>query len=211
MLPLLLSFLMASAQAAQPDPASLAKEADSLDWQNAVSESVVIHAPLEVVWKYGSDSLRAREWSIYFDHITPLKDGAPDGTIGAIRRCFRNPNETGLSWDEMTVESIPGKLRRLYVYNFHGARLSQPTPSFASQIYEDLGNSTTKFTFQTQIAPGASYVERVIYYFTAKQAHEVFLKNLENIKAAIEEGPRYHRVHEYIPFPSSWVERAFVQ
>src|SRR3712207_6593650 len=74
-----------------------------------IRHRVRINAPVEAVWEYGSDSRRANEWSVYFDHITPVEgDGhPPDGTIGAFRICYRNVDESGPRWSETTEAAEP--------------------------------------------------------------------------------------------------------
>ncbi|MCW2927585.1 MAG: hypothetical protein JWM86_1553, partial [Thermoleophilia bacterium] len=34
-----------------------------------IRHEVIVDAPLDVVWAYGSDSTRAAEWSVFFHHI----------------------------------------------------------------------------------------------------------------------------------------------
>src|SRR5580700_8536666 len=86
-----------------------------------VVDSVVIHASPREVFEFMSDSGKAKGWSIFFDHITPLP-GSPDGGLGAKRRCFRLPDESGPRWDEEVVEYTPYRSRRLHVYGGAGFR-----------------------------------------------------------------------------------------
>jgi len=103
-----------------PELTNILNQSHSLDWQDSLTAEVTIHAPIEEVWKYASDSLQAKNWSIFFDHIAPLAGTESDGNPGSVRRCFRNANESGPSWDEMVIEVNPLVSRSLYVYNLIG-------------------------------------------------------------------------------------------
>lgn len=51
----------------------LFKESMAVNWSKSVQSSVVINASLDEVWEYASDSTKASEWSVYFDHISPFQ------------------------------------------------------------------------------------------------------------------------------------------
>ena len=83
-------------------------------------ESVIINSSQQQVWDYLSENHHAKMWSVFFDHITTLPSDSADikeGGIGSIRRCFRRPDETGIRWDEVTVESQAPEFRQIHTYN----------------------------------------------------------------------------------------------
>lgn len=173
----------------------LLHESRSVDWSEAVSESVEINAPVEKTWAYASDSLQAVNWSIYFDHISPLEGPSPDGQIGSLRRCFRNKDESGYAWDEVIINVEPQKLRQIVTYNFINYPFNFAHENeyvFVRQLYESLGPDKSKLTFQTIPRNESNPFFRFIFWISRGKTGEIFLKNLENIKAAIEEKPRVH-------------------
>ena len=179
---------------ALPTPEELLIEANSLDWNDAVTTTIKINAPVSVVWKYASDSTKANDWSIYFDHISPLP-GIPDGKIGALRRCFRNKDETGPYWDEVTTESVPETRRQITTYglkNFPMNFLSDGQYVFVRQLYKAIDDKTTEMTFQTRTSPSRTWMGRLAFWFSKGETSRIFLANLENIKANIEGTPRPH-------------------
>ncbi len=179
---------------ALPTPEELLIEANSLDWNDAVTTTIKINAPVSVVWKYASDSTKANDWSIYFDHISPLP-GIPDGKIGALRRCFRNKDETGPYWDEVTTESVPETRRQITTYglkNFPMNFLSDGQYVFVRQLYKAIDDKTTEMTFQARTSPSRTWMGRLAFWFSKGETSRIFLANLENIKANIEGTPRPH-------------------
>lgn len=173
----------------------LLQESQSVDWSEAVSKSVEINAPVEKTWAYASDSLQAVNWSIYFNHISPLEGPSPDGQIGSLRRCFRNKDESGYAWDEVIINVEPQKLRQIVTYNFINYPFNFAHENeyvFVRQLYESLGPDKSKLTFQTIPRNESNPFFRFIFWISRGKTGEIFLKNLENIKAAIEEKPRVH-------------------
>lgn len=168
--------------------------------------SVVIDAPQEEVWAYLSENHHAKMWSVFFDHITTLPSDDPaisEGGPGSVRRCFRMPDETGISWDEVTVKIEPYQFRQIHTYNIQ----NWPFESFNElefnvyQTYEKLGENQTRLEFATDLkAPQSSYA-KWMFYSTKFGVERVFRVNLENIKAHIEQGQiaGYDRPHAWEP------------
>ncbi len=160
-------------------------------------KSVVINAPIEKVWEYASDSTKAKDWSIYFDHISPmpqLSNGIPDGQVGSVRRCFRRADETGMYWDEDVVEVRPPFYRQIKTYNTHGhheAKLNEIEYK-VEQLYEKIDDQHTRLTFQAQVSKGMDL--KAMYYMLRdfQEGTRILQFNLENIKARIESDTRPH-------------------
>lgn len=196
-LSLLLFTLTGFAQESQPpkDPGALLLESQKVDWEEAISESVEIDAPVSATWKYASNSLEAVNWSIYFDHITPLPGPIPDGQIGSLRRCYRNKDESGYAWDEVIINTEPEKLRQIVTYNFINFPFRWVHSGeyvFVRQLYESLGPERSKLTFQTTTRPDGGWLFSLLFKISRGETTDIFKKNLENIKAAIEGSPRVH-------------------
>ncbi len=168
-----------------------------------IRESVTIAAPVEEVWNYLGDSGNAREWSVFFHHISPLD--TLDGKLGAQRRCFRMPDESGIRWDETVIALEPYRERRIHVYNLAGFRLPRANRSEfeTRQLYERAADGTTILTFTASLREPQDLVTRVLYLLTQHETRRIFRLNLANIKAAVEQGEDYTRVHE-------WEARNFV-
>lgn len=167
-------------------------ESKAVNWNKAVHASVIINAPIKDVWEYASDSTRASDWSVYFDHISPLP-GIEDGKKGSLRRCFRMANEEGARWDEMTLEAIPLKFRQIVTFNFQGFernRLLKDKYVFVRQQYRIIDAQTTEMAFQTQLPPRSGLASRIAFHSVRKETLDIFQKNLKNIKFAIEGRPR---------------------
>lgn len=174
--------------------AEMVREAETANWEKGVSESIIINAPVEVVWDYGSDSTRAHDWSVFFDHITPLP-GIPDGNVGARRRCFRNADESGEYWDEIAISSVKYQFRQIITYNltnFNFGFLARGGHMYVRQYYRAIDEYTTEMTFQTQYPGNANWRTRLSSKLTKKKTAKIFKENLENIKANIEGTPRVH-------------------
>lgn len=175
-----------------PPMSLLIIESQSVKWENGISHSVIIHAPIAEVWKYASDSLNAHDWSVFFDHISPLP-GITDGEVGSLRRCFRNANEIGPYWDEVVVSVNPLEERIISTYNFTNFpfnKLAKNRYVYVRQLYEAITPNTTKMTFQTMTRPHASFLDKVLFKFNSKSTSKIFRQNLENIKVIIEGYPR---------------------
>lgn len=178
-----------------------------------VRHAVDIDAPIEDVWEYGSDSTRAKEWSVFFDHITPdTAQGRPaDGSIGAFRRCFRDAEEHGPTWDETTEAVDPLRRRRIRTFNLVGfplGAIGRAQEYDVFQDYERLGVDRTRLTFSSRLRrrPGIGnllawpLVKSTYVVFAQPAGQEIFVVNLENIKAAVEAGHAgraYVRPHPY--------------
>lgn len=169
-----------------------------------LKESVVIDAPVEVVWSYVSNIDHAPEWSVYFHHITPLP-GMPDGDVGSVRRWFRSEAETdGIRWDERVLELRPPRYRRILAYNARG--FADPVLNagefYVEQIYEPVGSDQTRLTFSAEQRRPSEPHLRARFLRAAREGRRIFRLNLENIKASIEarqQGRPYKRIHPYIP------------
>ena len=194
-----------------------------------IRHSVTIDAPVETVWEYGSDSTRARAWSVYFHHITPVegKGKAPDGTVGAYRICYRNADEQGMRWDETTEKIRRNRHREIRTFNLVGFPLGpigRAQEYAVFQDYERIGNDRSKLTFRSKLVRPDGIgrllswplVKATYVVFGAPAGQEVFVWNLENIKAAVEaehDGRPYERPHPYdhdLPWESAplrwWVD-----
>jgi hypothetical protein len=161
--------------------------------------SVIIEAPVAEVWAYLSDNTKARDWSIFFHHITSLDD--LDGAVGATRRCFVFADETGRYWDETVVGTEFHRTRHIDMYDIVGYKVpgSNTYHYDVWQLYEALGPSRTKLTFRTAPAKGSGFGQHLVWAVSRRKTNRIFKANLENIKAAIEQGDAYERIHAYDP------------
>lgn len=165
-----------------------------------VSESVEIAAPVDVVWAYLSASNRAREWSVYFHHISPLSHGPSDGALGSVRRCYRLAKETGVMWDEEVVGVEPFRTRQIRVYNLAGGKLGRFTSGvelWVTQRYESNNTGRTTLSFATGLTGPQTVLHRVLFRISSREVARIFRLNLENIGAAVEHGESYVRLHEW--------------
>ena len=163
-----------------------------------VKHTVTINKPISEVWRYASDSTKATDWSIYFHHISPLP-GIEDGKIGSVRRCYRRADESGATWDEEVLVVEKEKYRQLRTYNLQN--FNNPVLKDAvfrvHQIYEKIDENTSKLTFASEyIGPMDLEIIKALLP-AAKETEIIFKANLENIKAAIEQGENYQRPHHY--------------
>lgn len=162
------------------------------------SYTVTINKPIKEVWDYASDSSKATEWSIYFHHISPLP-GVEDGKIGSLRRCYRREDETGATWDEEVIEVEKYKYRQLKTFNLQN--FIDPALKAAvfrvHQIYESVDENTTNLTFASELIEPFDLDVLKALEPAAKETERIFKANLENIKAAIEQGENYNRPHPY--------------
>lgn len=192
--------------------------------------SVVIAAPPEAVWKYLSDDSNARNWSIFFYSITecpksecPANNIKSPGDIGYIRRSNRNHDKSGLRWDEETLKVVKTKkylYKAIRAYDFIGyGDIGNKSEHLVEQIFERVDNNFTKLTFRSSLYEKKDltvnnddnpdndmsfleykYAEFTFEKLSKERASEMFQKNLENIKAAVELGDKYQRVHPYQKF-----------
>lgn len=162
---------------------------------------IIIDAPIDEVWRYTGDSTMAAEWSVFFDHIEP-QPGIPDGNVGALRRCFRRADKTGLTWDEITTNVVPYRYRQLRTFNIKNS----PIPGmeqFEFDVYHHLipiGPNQTELVFASKVIKSKMTLKTLTANIKAGRAAEkVILLNLENIKRAIE-NRRYGYQQELHPF-----------
>ena len=172
------------------------------------ARAVEIDAPVEAVWAYAGDSRRATEWSVYFDHIAPLPESpVPDGQVGALRRCYRRADETGVTWDEEVVAVVPQRYREIRTYALRGFRPAVQwavgaTQYRVAQHYEAVGEDRTRLTFSTELLRPAVPFAGAAFGLVAGDVERIFQVNLENIRAAVEaahRGEPVDRPHPYEP------------
>jgi hypothetical protein len=149
---------------------------------------VVVHAPIDVVWEYTADSSKAADWSIYFDHITPLA-GIADGQVGAVRRCYRYPDETGMTWDEKVVSTQAPHTRQIRTYGIKNSAIGN-MDSIEFDVFhslKSLGPNETELTFSSRLAKNdLSYFKSFLLYLASFKSARIVQKNVENIKMLIE-------------------------
>ena len=161
-----LSSFSAFAREFIPNVSLALQESKQIDWDRAVSETVEIDAPVSEVWKYVSDSTRAHEWSVFFDHITPLSSGVPDGHVGSLRTCYRNENEQGKRWSEVTLEVLPRQRRQIATFdlvNFGFKSFTKTDYALVRQIYIPVDGSKTVLKFQTLSSPSSSHFSKIAF------------------------------------------------
>jgi uncharacterized protein YndB with AHSA1/START domain len=157
--------------------------------QKVMLHTVDIAASPDSVFRYLGNSDNAKRWSVFVHHITPLNaDSVPDGAPGSRRRCFCKPDESGKRWDETITEVIPGKKRRLTLYNMVGFAAASNSMA-TEQIYEPLEGGKCRLTFTvffTEEKP--SWKETMEMYFAAYSIKSIFARNMDNIKRLVETG-----------------------
>ena len=159
-----------------------------------IEYSVVITRPAADVFAYLSDNRNAPNWSVYFDHFVTTTNGS-EGGLGATRRCFRRADEQGVFWDEEITSIRAPYYRQLRTYNTHGYGTVDALVSAAEykveQVYEELAGGT-RLTFRAQ--PN-NIVGRLVLNLTAYQTRSVFQRNMENIRANLQQN--IARPHPY--------------
>ncbi|MDB5105532.1 MAG: hypothetical protein JWP91_3221 [Fibrobacteres bacterium] len=151
--------------------------------------TVDIAAPADAVFRFLGNSGNAGKWSVFVDHITPLNaDSIRDGLPGSRRRCFCKRDETGRRWDETITEVVPGRKRRLALYDFVG--FTAASDSLATeQIYESTEGGGCRLTFTvffTKAEP--AWTETLEMYLAAYTIKSIFARNMANIKRLNETG-----------------------
>lgn len=184
--------------------------------------TVVIDASIDDVWAYNAKNEHARDWSTYFYKIVscpeadcPWNAKLDQSDIGFTRRCFRYENGEGTFWDETTtkIEKKEGEYyKQIRAYNFNEFmsifNYNEKGEFLVEQYYKKLGENKTSLTFrsgyikQEELAKKTSdfdyFMWRQIFHFITKRSVEnTFKWNLINIKAHIEEGDKYKRIHPY--------------
>lgn len=177
-----------------------------------VSGRVEVDAPIDTLWAYASNSRNAREWSVYFDHITPLHvPGTVDGQPGSIRVCYRRADGTGPRWSEVIVEVDRLKHRRIRTYDvveIGPAWYGRQVAYRVDQFYEQLPDGRNALTFSTEPENPGGLLPTVLYpinavlfaCFHGPPTRAVFHVNLENIATAVEARAKrtaYVRPHPY--------------
>ncbi len=178
-----------------PSVEELQQEYENVFWKDSLSHTVVINAPLNRVWAYASDSTKAKEWSVFFDRISPLP-GKSDGQIGAQRRCYRNPGGEPPFWDEIIILLEPQKMRAITTYNLTGFKfewLTRGSYVFVRQLYRSLDDNKTELTFQTYFSEKSDFTTKIAFFIAKKDTLNIFKKNLTNIKLAVEGKPRRYQ------------------
>jgi hypothetical protein len=164
-----------------------AKNHDHGEWE--MENSIIIHENMDSVYAYLSNSSNASNWSSYVHHITPLNaDSLADGTLGSVRRCFKNENEKGIVWDEEITRIQKGPLiyRELSIFKMQNFPI-QTTHLVTRQQYEKLDSNKMKLTFGLYKLIDSSDMADIIklkssgYYISS-----IFKNNLTNIKSQIE-------------------------
>jgi len=160
---------------------------DGFDYK-LVEHTVEIDAPADSVFKYLGNSDNARHWSVFVDHITPLNaDSFPDGMPGGRRRCFSNPEETGLQWDELITIVEPGKRRQLVCYDLKDFPMAAKNLA-TEQLYAPLGPWKCRLTFTLFFYEGKStWWDELKTYFGAYRVKSIYEQNMANIERLTEE------------------------
>lgn len=149
--------------------------------------SIIINAPKEKVFAYLGNSSNASEWSSFVHHITPT-DPLEDGKVGSVRRCFKEEDESGIWWDELTtqVQTTPLMYRELSLYNLNNFPMTT-SDLFTRQIYESIQNNQTKLTFGLYKDIDKTNIWDIIKMkFSGRTISDIFEKNLQNIKTINE-------------------------
>jgi hypothetical protein len=166
-----------------------------------IAPGIEIKAPAEEVWAYMADSSHAREWSVYFDHITVLSGQAGLG-VGSVRRCFRRANEQGIFWDEKVTGLEPGRLRVLRTYNVTGFKTAiyNEAEYDVFQRFEPLANGHTRLTLASALVKPRTLKGWWNAILSMGEAKRIIDYNLDNIAAEIEAIHEHRvpaRVHPY--------------
>ncbi|MFG1499076.1 hypothetical protein ABMA70_02625 [Halobacteriovorax sp. XZX-3] len=184
--------------------------------------TVEINAPIEAVWDYNSKNEHARQWSTYFYKIVscpnsqcPWNEKLKQSDIGFTRRCYRRESEQGTFWDETTTmvsKSENEYYKQIRAYNFNEfmdfMNYNEKGEFLVEQFYKKLGDNKTSLTFRSgyirrhELASAPSKFEfflweQIFHFITKRSVTNTFKWNLENIKAHIEQGENYKRIHPY--------------
>ncbi|HLO53116.1 MAG TPA: SRPBCC family protein [Saprospiraceae bacterium] len=149
--------------------------------------SIIINAPKEKVFAYLGNSSNASEWSSFVHHITPT-DPLEDGKVGSVRRCFKEEDESGIWWDELTtqVQTTPLMYRELSLYNLNYFPMTT-SDLFTRQIYKSIHNNQTELTFGLYKEIDKTNIWDIIKMkFSGRTISDIFEKNLDNIKTLNE-------------------------
>lgn len=153
-----------------------------------VEYTIEIDTPVDSVFNYLGNSKNATNWSSFVDHITPLNaDQHTDGTVGAIRRCYKEENEEGIIWDEEIIAVDKNERRKLTVYDLQGFSLSANN-LVTEQLYKKVSENSMTLTFSLFFDKSPSILDRLKMDFASYQIKSIFEANLENIKRICETG-----------------------
>lgn len=155
--------------------------------QKRIETEITIAAPPMAVFDYLGNSANASDWSTFVDHILPTNaDQVQDGLPGSIRRCFCRPDRTGMQWDELVTEVVPGEKRQLTIYNLRNFPMTAEGLA-TEQLYKPLGKEQTRLTFTLFFKDHTpSPFETVKMYIAAYRVEAIFKANLANIKRLVE-------------------------
>ncbi|MFG1483668.1 hypothetical protein ABMA79_04870 [Halobacteriovorax sp. HFRX-2_2] len=184
--------------------------------------TVVIEAPIDVVWNYNSKNENARQWSTYFYKIVscpisecPWNANLKDSDIGFTRRCYRRESEKGTFWDETTTKVTKAQgeyYKQIRAYNFNEfmdfMNYDEKGEFLVEQFYKKLDENKTSLTFRSgyidrlELESPPSKFEyffwnQIFNFITKRSVTNTFKWNLINIKAHIEQGENYKRIHPY--------------
>lgn len=159
--------------------------------QKVIEYSIEINAPKDSVFKYLGNSNNASNWSVFVNHISTLNaNEVKDGSVGSIRRCFCNKDESGMKWDELITVVEQGKKRQLIIYNLQNFTFSAEGLA-TEQLYESIEHNKTKLTFVCfYLNHESTLLEEIKTYIAAYKMKHIFKKNMENIKRIVEERQR---------------------
>ncbi len=151
--------------------------------QKVLLEKIDIKVPVKQVYSYLGNSDHAADWSSFVDHISPLNlADHPDGTMGSVRRCFKNANECGITWDETTLIDSPNQKRRLNIFNINGLFLNSDH-LLTEQIYHSTGSHHCQIAFTLFLeTENSTWLDEIKLYGSAYFIAPIFKTNLENIK-----------------------------
>lgn len=154
-----------------------------------IINSIEINAPVDSVYQFLGNSANATKWSVFVNHITPLNTTEiADGKIGSKRRCFQNPDEKGLQWDEEITVADLNKRRQLTIFNMKEFGLEAPGLA-TEQIYETISETKTKLSFTLfYINNNPSFLDLLKTYYAAFEVKSIYERNMSNIKSIIETG-----------------------
>lgn len=145
--------------------------------------SIQINQPPKEVFTYMGKSANASAWSTYVNHITVLS--GQDGKVGCQRRCFQNPDETGIRWDETIQVVDTFRTRRLSIYNAVGFPM-YIDGLVTGQEYAPAGDGTS-LALVLDAPENISFIDRIKFYLGSYKVKSVFKANLENIRREIEQ------------------------
>jgi polyketide cyclase/dehydrase/lipid transport protein len=193
-----LACLGASCASPPPSPALVEPKTvpESRDGHPFVTaERIRIDAPRDSVWSMLSASRLARQWSVIVHHIDVVS--GRDGAVGTLRRCYLCPSGT---FDERVVALEPPSYRKLMTVATSGLSgvKRDIAGNCAYQHLDSLDARTTELqltvTYRLSYGPLSSLVNAC---YVRPRLRLILGRNLANMKALVETGERYRRVHEF--------------